>query len=161
MIRRCSVSDTLHHFCLVGSKKIQQQEFTSHLGATITKSWEWQRLIAAEDTVFPKQPHTKPQNVAPAAKEEGVIRWGKSQLCMSQQLWHRRVGRRMDTTTPESPQKALSPRQGGSVPLWRLLLSGESSSRERSCLERTGEVLQKVFWGNVLLLKASTEISLC
>lgn len=80
---------------------------------------------------------------------------------MSQQLWHRRVGRRMATATPESPQKALSPEQGGSVPLWRLLLSGESSSRERSCLERTDEVLQKVFWGNVLLLKASTEISLC
>lgn len=80
---------------------------------------------------------------------------------MNHQLGHRRVGRRMATTTPESPQKVLSPQQGGSVPLWRLLLAGESSSREHFCLERTDERLQKVFQGNVLILKASTEISLC
>lgn len=80
---------------------------------------------------------------------------------MNQQLWHRRVGRRMATTIPESPHKALSPQQGGSVPLWRQLLAGESSSREHFCFQRTDEMLQKVFWGNVLLLKASTEISLC
>lgn len=62
----------LTSFCLVGSKKTQQQEFTSHLGATITKFWEWQCLIAAEDTISPKQPHTKTPERCPAAKEEGL-----------------------------------------------------------------------------------------
>lgn len=61
----------LRSFCLAGSKKTQQQEFTSHLGATITKSWEWQRLIAAEDTGSPKQKTQNPRMLPLQQRKRG------------------------------------------------------------------------------------------
>lgn len=145
---------------LVGSKNTQQ-EFTSHRGASVTKSC----LNAAEDTLPSKKPPTKRQRAAlPQRRRWLPAREGASSARVSGHSAEG-VGRRTVTSSPRSPRGALSPQQGGGkgcrVPLWRLLPSGESSSRRHSRLERTGEVLQKVLLGNALLLKATAKTSLC
>lgn len=67
----------LRSFCLAGSKKTRQQEFTSHLGASITKSREWQHLIAAKDTISPETaPHKTPE-CCPCSKGGGGHPLGK------------------------------------------------------------------------------------
>lgn len=93
---------------LLGSKKIQQQEFTSHLGATITESWEWRCLIAAEDTLPLKKTHTKPQHAALQRRGRGLLAGEEASSAGASGRGAEGVGRRTATTSPESPQGALS-----------------------------------------------------
>lgn len=93
---------------LLGSKKIQQQ-FTSHLGATITESWEWRCLIAAEDTLPLKKPHTKPQHAALQRRGRGPLAGEEASSAGASGRGAEGVGRRTATTSPQSPRGALPP----------------------------------------------------